>query len=389
MNLDKLPVDSIFHLWAKAYSIVETPLSYTLACGMAAFGAMLKRQTYLDQVNWKVFPNMSVLLVGPSGLGKDTAINEAKKFMNTLGYIPDVYGKTMEQVHKNLLEVGKEDFDTPAAGYVIAAELTAFLGGKDYQKSMTQELTDLLSTNDSLDVSIKSEGKKVIHKPTVTMFAGSTEEWLHKAMPSGALDGGLFPRFLVVCEHGYEAIQRPVAFPAYSNDRNEVEEAMAAKQAFLEQADKHIRRFYRRIEECVPLPSAREVYENWYRNRLGKNSKFSAAVMPYANRSRDQVHRIAIICAASRGHNYIEVEDYEFAISVMNSVAQRIERAVKPPTVEAQIGRAILPLLPAVHQEIMRSLTERYTGKQVLEAIVTLMSAGQIKKDDRGRYIEV
>jgi hypothetical protein len=354
---------------------------------MASFGACLKRQIYLNQGRWKVYPNMSVLLVGPSGLGKDTGINEAIKFMQAMGMVPDCYGKTMERVYENLLEAGNKDFDTPAAGYLIASEITAFLGGKDYQKSMVQELTDLLSTNDALNVSLKSvKDVRVIHKPTVTMFAGSTAEWLHKAMPSGALDGGLFPRFLVVCEDSYDSIQRQVAYPLYSNERTEVVAAEEALNSYYEHARKYLLKFYNRVHDMVPIPSAREEYEAWYRTRM---NRFSKAVEPYANRSRDQVHRIAMICAATRGHNYIEKEDYRFAISVMDGVAKKIDDAVRPPTVESQIGKAILKLLPCEHKSLMLVMCKSHTHKQVMEAISMLVQSGQIRRNENGKYFEL
>jgi len=190
VDLTLIPKDSLLLEWCKILSTTEVPVSYQVACGVSLIGVLCKRSVYIDQqpiggVGWKVYPNQSVMLVGPSGIGKDTAINFTQRQLEKYGSIPIIGGRTIEALYQRLISIGD-----PAVAYLPIGELTSFLGGKDYQKSMTQEITNLLSSNESVDISNKGDltfsGPKVIKRPTITMHCGSTIEWLHKAMPSEA-----------------------------------------------------------------------------------------------------------------------------------------------------------------------------------------------------------
>jgi hypothetical protein len=319
VNRKLVPNDSILHYWLDRLAITEIPVSYQIVCGLSLIGSLLKRNIFVDQSEWKVYPNMSVLLVGPSGIGKDIAINAATSVVDAVGAVPVIGGKTMDRVKHAMLNIG-----IPAACYVPAAELTAFLGGKDYQKSMVQELTDLLSTGEKTDVSTKSEGTKIIIQPTVTMQAGSTRDWLHRAMPDGSLEGGFLPRFVIVCE---EYGSKFVPFVKYSTDRGERDQALRAKTIFTEEVGKLVKKYGNYSAEIIPTRAARDYYENWYRNRF---SYFSPLVKPYANRSRDHLHRIAMLMAVSRGHSFLEEQDYVFGGEMVSYVASTIEKALRP-----------------------------------------------------------
>jgi hypothetical protein len=266
-----------------------------------------------------VYPNLSVIAVGPSGVGKDTIINKATEVIEEIGGVPKIAGRTIEYVKSELLKIGD-----PAACYTPVGELTAFLGGKDYQKSIVQELTDLLSTNPTCDVGTKGEGSRHIIRPTISMFAGTTESWLAKAMPDGALEGGFLPRFLIVCE-GFAT--KCVAWIKHSNDLELRWRAARAKKDFVRTLGDLVGEFYGRAREISPTREAIEWYENWYANRF---RCISGVVVPYANRTRTQVHRLAMLMAVSRGKTYMTETDYIFAGEVMLSVMQGINKTVAP-----------------------------------------------------------
>ena len=365
-----IPKDSIVHHFLASQRITEVPLSYQVVTCLSAIGCLLKRQVWCDQVEWCVYPNLSVLLVGPSGIGKDVAINKAKSIVDEYDPALAIGGKTMESIQEQLLNVGD-----PACAFVAAQELTAFLGSKDYQKSMAQELTDLLSTGESVNISLKSAPgvKRLIKHPTVTVQAGSTEEWLHRAMPDGSLEGGLFPRFIIVCE---EYGNKNIPLLKYSISVEDRKTAEKGGHDFKAGVATILDR-YVKPSEIVPLSDAIEYYERWYINRF---KYFSATVRPYANRSRDQVLRLAMLMGISRGHNYMEEADMKFATAMMGYVARSIDKAASPPSLEAQIAKTILTLLPSKLSTITLALGRKYSRKDILEGIELLRATGQIRE---------
>ena len=313
-----LPEDSCVLDWCKSQSITEAPMAYTLVAGLSMIGALLKRNAYIDHERFKIWPNISLLLIGPSGIGKDLTIKFTQEIIETIGGLDIIAGRTIEYFKKQLGKVGD-----PAACYAPYPELTAFLGGKDYQASLVQELTDILSTNDTLDVSTKGEGTIIIPRPTVTMHTGSTAAWLYKATPDGALEGGFFPRFAIVCA---KYAHQHIAWAKYDSTKHELMRANEAKAAFIDGVKRGLAKF-KTPRAMVPTSDARDFYRNWYWNRF---KWFSPEVQAYANRSRDLVHKFALTCAVSRQHTYLEEVDYRAAVDIMAEIAKGIEETIKP-----------------------------------------------------------
>lgn len=390
MNINDIPSDSILRHWVSYLSISEVPFSYQVAVGLSALGALLKRNLYIDQVEWRVYPNQSVLLIGPSGIGKDTAINRAQATIQKFeaySKVPVLGGMTLEAVHAKLLELPK-----PAVAYVAAGELTAFFGQRDYQSNMVQGFTDLLSSNERIDISTKSAmysngvytGKaRYIYQPTITLHGGSTVEWLHKNMPSGTMEGGFLGRFLIMAE---ELSGRHVPLVKADKTKTELrwylqrlEDWYTSLQIII---DKTLRQ-----QEVILLVDAEDYYKNWYHNRF---NYFSKVVIPYANRSRDMVLRLAMLMAVSRGHyRWIDLADIQFATSVMALVAAKIDRVVQPLSDDAECAEAILRCLPASTDELWRLLGYKYPVFVMDRAERLLKTQGRIRQDRAGKWTEI
>lgn len=368
MRANIIPKDSCIQEWLKGLAISEVPISYQIVCGLSLIGAVLKRNVFVDQELWKIYPNISVLLVGPSGIGKDTVIDQAVRVLGGVGSPEILAGRTIEILYERMLRIGE-----PACCVIPAREVSAFFGGKDYQKGMVQELTDLLSTGEYVDISTKGGGVLKIKKPTVSMWAGSTVDWLHKAMPEGSLEGGLWPRFLIICE---EYGSKHVPLIKHSLNKREKTEAHCAMEGFEERL-KEIAQKYTRRREIVLLKDAQDLYTNWYMNRIGY---FSTLVKPYANRSRDMVLRIAMVSAISRGVPYIEAVDVQVGIEVLGEVAKTIDKAVQPPTLEGRIGEDVFGMVPCGMRELMIVLGRKYNSRVIKETLGFLVETGQVKQ---------
>lgn len=293
-----------------------------------------------------------------------------------------VAGRTLEAVKEALAQMGN-----PAVGYINAAELADFLGCKDYQAGLVQTLTNILSTGEKTDISLKSDilkgRERVIYNPTLTMFAGSTAEWLQGMLPDGSLDGGFIPRFVVAAEHSKkEAGIRPIAHPGrYTSfeQRRSVKDGEArflealrnvAQKTALEEGQKP-----RTMNETSGVNDAEGWYENWYANRF---TQFSPVLQAYASRSAGLIRRLAMLMAITREHtNHIEEEDYHFADQVIHHAAERLETAVIPQSKEVKVGWEILRLLPDTQQNLLRTLSGQHGSMWVKRAIQYILESGQ------------
>lgn len=376
MNLSSvLPNDSILHYWLTSRSIIEPPESYDLLTALSALGAMLKRNCWIDQVAFKVFPNMSTLLIGPSGIGKDTAIDGAEEILQEFDTVPIVGGMTSERICDAMM-----GYD-PAAAVIFAPEFSEFFGSKDYQKDLFKVLTDLLTTKAYKDISLKSTGQRRIIRPTLTVIGGSTQQWLHEEMPKSAMSGGFYPRFIIAVE---EKPKRSVAWVKLTIPNEERLAAALARETFMQEMGRLLA-VSSDIGEVVPDGEAKDMYEDWYEVRQEDFSPIAAA---YAHRCRDHVFRLAMLCAVSRGHTRLEGADIYFGLSVIKHIAHKIDGALAPPHIEAMIAGVILSMLPARREAIYRGLSH-YRRRDIGEAMSFLLESKQIKmtgSGDHGMY---
>ena len=175
----------------------EPPKSYILFSAMCMMGAALGRRVYVDMDIHRTFPMLNLLLIGPSGIGKSTALVDMA-LDHLIRPLPEttrplvITGKTTkEPLHEDLLA-------HPHA-ILVASELANMFSKEKYQEGMIQYMTDLLDLRPTR-VRTKSGGDKTIDFPAVTVTGGSTKEWLQDQLPSSAGAGGFLPRFLIVKE---------------------------------------------------------------------------------------------------------------------------------------------------------------------------------------------
>lgn len=368
LNKSTLPPDSILRHWLYAHSNLETPTSYLILTAMAAIGALLKRNVWFDQEHFKVYPNLSVFLVGPSGIGKDVAIDLAEEILQHIDTVRDVGGRTIESIYNRLARQGN-----PAAGYILAPEITAFVGKKDYQSGMIQDITDLLSTKPHKDYNLKDKEQRIM-RPTVTMLAGSTAEWLQRNMPEGSQEGGFFPRFLIVTE---QFVARHAPLPKHDGTLVQRQSREKAKEWFFNAVATLIQKWTDKPGEVYLSQEAMDWYRNWYHNRF---KEFGPTVREYANRSRDQVLRVGMLCAVLRGKGWIDLVDCRFAHAVTKYTGQGLERTIKPVTQERRCAEAYLGLVGKGRKqaEIIRALRKVFDIRVIETAERALLHGEEI-----------
>lgn len=369
IKLPKIPPDSKLKLFLDIMKVTEVPDSYSYTIGLSLIGAILRRYVYVNQVLWKVYPTIRTFLVGPSGIGKDTTIDEAEKILRGVRRkLPIIGGRTYENMLKELSQQ-----TPPHIAYVPVYELTSLMGKKDYQSGIMEGLTNILSDKDYVNASIKSDKKPVIlFKPTLTLHVGSTKEWLQRNTPDGAMDGGFFPRFVVVVEE-YTGKHRPLI--KHSVTPQEHRASDKGREDLTAWLDELAEKFRGKGQEIYLTLEAVELYDEWYRAR---HKMFPPTVRPYAERSRDQVLRFAMIMAISRDKDFIDAPDVQFGVDLMAYLAIRIDQAMLPTTIEARCAQEILKLLPASQSSLMGTLTQQYPRRKILDALENLRDSNRI-----------
>lgn len=365
---DTLPSDSIFHYWLDYLNVIRSPISYDLLVGVGGLGTQLKRGVWFDQQQFKIYPNISLLVVGPSGIGKDTTINAAEReIVRKFKRVPIIGGMSPEMIQEHMIKAGD-----PACVFLPAKELADFFGSKDYQKDMVKAITSILSNNAEIDLSLKGSQNRFIKNSTMTVFGGSTIEWLHSNMPKDSNEGGFYPRFIVLVEDEGKRNDTAV-IPSLPP-----EDLMRSSQGIknFEEAAKCVIDRYQNFGSLKFLRSAEQMYSEWCANA---HNIFPSIASRYSARSWDHCLRLAMMCTMSRMQEKIAAQDVGFAISVMNRVAERIEEVFEPPTIEYKMIREIFKMLPCSKNSIYKELQKRYKPTEIERVYLHLNGSGQVK----------
>src|SRR2546428_547575 len=327
MNLSTIPKDSLLQPWLVMGRFMESPNSYLVATALSCISALLRRRAFVTLGETGIiYPNLSIILIGPTGLGKDTALDMGQDRILS-SFMPDheVTGRTEEGIAWSLFDIHKRMQEQDTCGYMIAPEIKAFFGGKDYQQGMIEFLTHILSNKKAYRYATKNNPFS-IPAPTVTLQCGSTEDWFHK-LPSAALEGGFIPRSLVVVE---DVAKSMIPLP---EDLMDNEDRAAHREAIRElwSAIEAMEARFVKPEKMMIDSEAKDIYSNWYCNRY---KYFGPFAQGYAHRSRQHILRLAMLMAASRQRTMIDVVDINFAIDFMMYLIEKLEREILPPTEE-------------------------------------------------------
>ena len=361
---------------------MEAPYSYLLGVGISGISAILRRNCWFELMDaGLVYPTLSVVLIGPTGIGKDTAINLGHRRILS-EFMPEhrIQGITTEGMSWELKQLSDQLGEPATTGYILANEMGALFGNKDYQEGMVKFLTDILSEG-------KTEYKHgiktkpfVVPNPTVVLQAGSTEEWFHQ-LPKDALQGGFIPRCLVVVER---AARAHIALPQDYMDFEDRQWRHNALNRVHEGIERMIE-IYSTPRELFMTDEAKGPYTNWYCNRYKLVGPLARG---YAHRSRGHVAKMAMISAACRGKTIIDLADVTFAMGVMNELIGVLEHVILPPTDEGKCVAAIRENLPATSGDLVVMLRPKFKEALVTNTIRIMRETREIKLENGGILVD-
>lgn len=189
--------------WLQAYSEYtkesESPDSYHLWMGMSVLSSVARRNVFIEQNIYRLYPNMYVVLVGPPGLGKSTTIRLGKRLL--LGIDEIIFGAdslTREELIRFMAKSGGEG--KMSAVTLHSTELSSLI--EPSKVAMVQFLIDIYDSADRWGYSTKHQGKNVIHNPFLTIVAGTVPEYLANDFPVSILGNGFTARTIFVYEEG-------------------------------------------------------------------------------------------------------------------------------------------------------------------------------------------
>lgn len=185
----------------------ESPEKFRLWAGISALSSALKRRVYVSRGHIKIYPNQYIVLVGPPGVGKGTAMNPATdlvKQANVANYIEDrATAESIQELLANGFHAAKNIGAMPASGMImgiehsatgLAPELSIFLGASDWSLQFLCTLWD----KNEFTYSTKAKGSSVVKNNCFSLLGGCTPNFIRELNQDSmaAIAGGFTSRTL-------------------------------------------------------------------------------------------------------------------------------------------------------------------------------------------------
>lgn len=362
----------------------ESPLSYHAWTGISLLAAALSRRVYIRWGYEVIYPNMYIVLVGPSGkCRKGSAMNLGKDIISGLGIKVTSESITREALIRSMKRAVASyiEPDTGIARFhcsltAISPELSVFLGQNDVK--FLADLTDWYDSLDNWVYETKGSGTDEIKGVCFNLLGATAPDWLQSILPEEAIGGGFTSRIIFIVE---EQKRKTIPLPVISERLSTLRTALK----------EDLERIATLAGEFVFTDETKEIYAAWYQQEDEKIKEGNPAIddprfAGYCERRATHIRKLCMLFSASRGEDLVVTQnDFERSMKVLLSAEKKMAKVFSGlgSTPYAKVTERILEFLKD-RQRVSRSelLVVFYQDldMNILETIEKTLSAMKVIK---------
>jgi hypothetical protein len=291
---------------------------------------------------YHLYPNLYVVLVGPSGNRKTSAMAVAKTFVRSMGNIP--YSAEAITKEKLVLDIAAqqqiigglpkefEAFSKQACMSCYITELTQFLGAN------AAHMIDFLTTiydQDYYDSRIKNGDSTIIEGPFLNLLACTTPEHITSYLKLNVITSGFGRRSIFVYETGKG---NRITFPEISDEQIKV---MSACVSYAKTVQDKLRGPFTWADD------AREFMISWYTGLTVPDDPFLAG---FYESKQGQLIKIAMILSASESLDRVILKSHLVeGLAILDDVETKMAR------VFAGVGRNQLSGIAMMAEDLIKN----------------------------------
>lgn len=180
----------------------ESPLVFRKWTAISAVAAALQRRVYYPWIGPDItlFPNMYIVLIGPSGVRKSSAIIPAKKLLREAKIPIGPDWTTKEALVQSFLDQRAGEMAAIGEGPIVGSHHSLTIISSELQVFMKERNTDLhavlcdLYDADSLRYKTKKDGDQFLENVWLNLLGATTPTGLRSMFPVDSMDYGLTSR---------------------------------------------------------------------------------------------------------------------------------------------------------------------------------------------------
>lgn len=207
--LEILPKEGWLHDFVEFTNGLEACPRFRFFSAACVLGAAINNKLFIHRGDKdllpKLFPNLWVLLLAPPGRGhKTSTINMAVNCLTQAcpevriladKLTPESLVKALSSpVGRETIRIGPRD----ATGLIKAPEFSVFFGKQQYNTGLVSLITDLYDYREEWASETIMRGKMILRNNCISVFGGSTPDWLQQMLPQDAFTGGFMARYVIV-----------------------------------------------------------------------------------------------------------------------------------------------------------------------------------------------
>lgn len=368
----------------------ESPRQYNLWCGLSAISCSLKNRVYMVRHPYKIYPNQYVILVGPPGVGKGTAINPATdlvKEASTANFISD---KITPEKILEVLAAGFTGVTTTqtAGGHVnvlstkdstatiVSTELPILLQTSEWMLPLMCELWE----KGEFTYSTKTKSSFTAKGLCVGLIAGCVPNYISKLNKEAmaAVTGGFTSRcvFVYAGEKG-----KHIPWPSINGNFQSLHDNLINDL-------QHIGLLNGQFQFAQ---ETRKLWEEFYNGDSIKADQFESEVVSgFKARMVSHVIKVAMCLSVSEGDSLILKRDHLFnAIALIEAVKKELDvtfRSVGESSLAVAQDRVLryIELRGYVSRsQILRDNYRHVTDEDLNRILLVLTSAGFITEETK------
>lgn len=351
----------------------EPPRQFRLWTAISVVAAALERKCYLEWGSLTFYPNLYVVLVGPSGCRKGTAMTPGLKLINSIGLKVAAESVTREALIRDLKQAN--DNELVDDGKIIlhssltiySQELVVFLGTEN--KQLMSDLTDWYDCRDQWTYRTKNMGTDEIVNVWVNLIGATTPSIIQSALPQDAIGGGLTSRMIFINARRKE---KTVPIPFYTPEELQLKDDLEVDYESI-----HCLRGQFKV-----TPAFVDCWADWYTATDGKPPFESDHFGGYFERRPQHLMKLSLVMNASRTNTMlVDVVDFERARLILEAAEQTMTHTFSGygQSKQADATYKILTYLKEKQRVPLRELHSRFVfdaDKKELADILGSLEAG-------------